>query len=352
MPERPTKQELERIAHAQAHEAALIAALDETARKLAEATASGNLTQEQKAQGDREIQRLERALEQSGVSTQTAQQQRAFATKQARKLKKELKNQTAKGEQMLAAGQKLEADNADMRERGQQLANYASAVTTQAQAERARVEPRLARAEQVAFGRRRKGDPKRARSDTGSAVGSSRTSRPGADALAIQQQSRADEAARGQPGAGPLAIREGHGSAASKHRPKQRARTVVGLRDLKLEQAQQQLALLDGPSGYDVKRERLRSIGHLPVLPRSTSSRSDRSGGGSIQQPQNAADDAAQLAWQQRLAEEGRAQAVRQAGADPRADTTGVVSGPTVSSEEQSDARQRAAERAGQVLEL
>ena len=348
VPERPTKQEQERLAHAQAHQATLIAALDATAKKLQEATASGLLTQEQKDQGDREIQRLESALAQSGVSTQTAQQQRAFATKQARKLKKELKNQKAEGAQMLAAGQQLQAENADMRERGQQLANYASAVTTQAQADRARVEPRLTRAERVAFGRRRKGDPKRARSDTGS----SRTSRPGADTLAIQQQSRADEAARGQPGAGPLAIRKGLGSAASKHRPKQRARTVVGLRDLKLEQAQQQLARLGGQSGYDVKREQLQAVGHLPAVARSASSRSDRSGGGSIQRPQNNADEAAQLAWQQRLEEEGRAQAVRQAGADLGADTSGVEAGRAVSSEEQSDERQRAAEAAGQVLEL
>ena len=347
-PGRPTEQELERLAYAQAHQAALIAALDATAQKLAEATASGNLTQEQKAQGDRDIQRLESALEQAGVSTQRAQQQRSFATKQARELKKQLKSQKAKGEQMLAAGQKLEAVNADMRARGQQLANYASAVTTQAQADRARVEPRLTRAERVAFGRRRKGDPKRARSDTGS----SRTSRPGADTLAIQQQSRADEAARGQPGAGPLAIREGLGSAASNHRPKQRARTVVGLRDLKLEQAQQQLARLGGQSGYDVKREQLQAVGHLPAVARSASSRSDRSGGGSIQQPQNAADEANQLAWQQRLEEEGRAQAVRNAGADLGADTSGVEAGRAVSSEEQSDERQRAAEAAGQVLDF
>ena len=168
VPERHTKQEQERLAHAQAHQAALIAALDATAKKLQEATASGLLTREQKAQGDREIQRLESALEQAGVSTQTAQHQRSFAAKQARKLKKELKNQKAKGEQMLAAGQKLEADNADMRARGQQLeadnagirahgqqlASYASAVTTQAQADRAgraRSEARLSRAQKMHF---------------------------------------------------------------------------------------------------------------------------------------------------------------------------------------------------------
>jgi hypothetical protein len=347
----------------------LIAALDATAQKLEEATASGKLTREQKAQGDREIERLESALEQSAASTQTAQQQRSFAAKQARKLKKELKNKTAEGEQMLAAGQQLQADNADMRARGQlleadnagvrareqQLANHASAITTQAQADLSRSEARLSRVQKHAFQRQR-GQfwaRKRALSDTGSAVGSSgRTNRPSADTLAIQRQSRADEAARGQPGAEPPQFREGLGSAASKHRPKQRARTVVGLRDLQLAQAEQQLALLGGQSGYDIKREQLQAVGHLPVLARSTSSRSDRSGGGSIQRPQNDADDAAQLAWQQRLVEEGREQAVRQAGADLGADTSGVETGRAVSSEEQSDARQRAAEEAGQILEL
>ena len=194
---------------------------------------------------------------------------------------------------------------------------------------------------------------KRVLSDTGSAVGSSgRTKRPSADTLAIQRQSRADEAARGEPGGEPPQFREGLGSAVAKRLPQQRARTVVGLRDLKLEQAQQQLARLGGQSGYDVKREQLQAVGHLPAVARSASSRSDRSGGGSIQRPQNNADEAAQLAWQQRLEEEGRAQAVRQAGADLGADTSGVEAGRAVSSEEQSDERQRAAEAAGQVLEL
>ena len=377
VPERPTKQEQERLAHAQAHQAALIATLDATAKKLQEATASGLLTQEQKDQGDRKIQQLESALEQAGVSTQTAQHQRSFAAKQARKLKKELKNQKAEGEQMLAAGQKLQADNAEMRARGQQLeadnagirahgqqlANYASAVTTQAQADRAgraRSEARLSRAQKDAFQRQRalfqQGDflaRKRVLSDTGSAVGSSgRTKRPSADTLAIQRQSRADEAARGRPGGEPPQFREGLGSAVSRRMPQPRARSVANLRDFKLEQADQHLARLGGQSGYDVKREQLQAVGHLPAVARSASSRSDRSGGGSIQRPQNNADEAAQLAWQQRLEEEGRAQAVRQAGADPRADTSGVEAGRAVSSEEQSDERQRAAEAAGQVLEL
>ena len=109
--------------------------------------------------------------------------------------------------------------------------------------------------------------------------------------------------------------------------------------------------LIDIPYGraVGVKREGLRAAGYLPPASSRASSRSHRSGGGSVHAPESAAGDEAQAAWQRQLAAEAEAQTARQAGADMGADTTGVEAGQTLTSAQLSDQRQRAAEAAGDV---